>query len=331
MASCLLSDGKGNASIRGGVFENEYVREDGNWKIGVHRYYPAIRGPYETGWTNWQGSGPGDPSLSLHAGRKRHSDSAARGRSAQRARPRSTQLEERIAVMNDEGLVRNLQAAYGYYVNRRMWDDVTDLFAGNGVYEFGGVGIYAGNGVRKAHGAHGSGRSDAWRAERSPAVRHRRAASRRAAAKRMCAASRWACWAKPTKARRYWEVSVFDNRFVKEDGIWKVREMRVFPIFRSDYSEGWGKSRIVEAARQVRWRPTSRCLLPMQASRTALVPAFVSTHPVTGKPIAAPAGMKLVATSRSLARSPRRWSKRIRRHGHPHQGSRAQIDDGQGL
>ncbi len=45
--------------------------------------------------------------------------------------------------MNDEGLVRNLQAAYGYYVNRRMWDDVTDLFAGDGVYELGGNGVYA--------------------------------------------------------------------------------------------------------------------------------------------------------------------------------------------
>ncbi len=54
--------------------------------------------------------------------------------------------------MNDESLVRNLQAAYGYYVDRRMWDDVTDLFAADGVYELGGVGVYVGaKGVRKAH------------------------------------------------------------------------------------------------------------------------------------------------------------------------------------
>jgi hypothetical protein len=32
----LLSDSEGNASIQGGVFENEYVREDGKWKIGVY-------------------------------------------------------------------------------------------------------------------------------------------------------------------------------------------------------------------------------------------------------------------------------------------------------
>ena len=45
-------------------------------------------------------------------------------------------------MMNDESLVRNLQASYGYYVNRRMWDDVTDLFTADGVYEAGGVGVY---------------------------------------------------------------------------------------------------------------------------------------------------------------------------------------------
>ena len=37
--------------------------------------------------------------------------------------------------MNDEDRVRNLQASYGYYVDRKMWDDVVDLFApiGKGV------------------------------------------------------------------------------------------------------------------------------------------------------------------------------------------------------
>ena len=35
--------------------------------------------------------------------------------------------------MNDEDKVRNLQNAYGYYMDRKMWDDVTDLFTADGV------------------------------------------------------------------------------------------------------------------------------------------------------------------------------------------------------
>ena len=34
------------------------------------------------------------------------------------------------------------------------------------------------------------------------------------------------------KNEAHWEVNVFHNRFVKEDGMWKVREMRLFPILR---------------------------------------------------------------------------------------------------
>ena len=32
--------------------------------------------------------------------------------------------------MADENLVRNLQNKYGYYIDRKMWSDVTDLFSG---------------------------------------------------------------------------------------------------------------------------------------------------------------------------------------------------------
>ena len=92
------------------------------------------------------------------------------------------------------------------------------------------------------------------------------------------------------KGEGYWEVSVFDNRFVKEDGLWKVREMRVFPLFRSEYSKGWGKSRIVETAQAGALAPDRRCPLRMPVEQDRIIPAFVSTHPVTGKPVRRPTG-----------------------------------------
>ena len=35
-----------------GIFENEYVREGGVWKISRMRYNPMFAGPYATGWRN---------------------------------------------------------------------------------------------------------------------------------------------------------------------------------------------------------------------------------------------------------------------------------------
>src|SRR6185295_8045004 len=193
-------------------------------------------------------------------------------------------------------LVRNLQASYGYYVNRRMWDDVTDLFTADGVYERGGVGVYKGlAGVRKAvermgpagltHGvlndhlqfdtvvSFGSGRREA----------HARGME-------------LVLLGDADKGEAYWEVSVYVNRFVKENGLWKVREMRVFPIFKSEYSVGWGKSRILEGI-EIGVQALS---VPLPADdaveQNKIIPAYVSVHPVTGKPVAAPTGLKLVAT-----------------------------------
>ena len=53
-------------------------------------------------------------------------------------------LNRRIQAMNDEDKVANLQNAYGYYTDRKMWDDASDLFTDDGVLEIADVGIYAG-------------------------------------------------------------------------------------------------------------------------------------------------------------------------------------------
>ena len=300
----LLSDAQGNASMQGGVFENEYVREDGKWKIGVHHFFPQYEGPYETGWHNWKGQDVGILPYHFTADQSGIPIPAPVG-----APPKSTatlaELEERIAVMTDEILVRNLQASYGYYVNRRMWDDVTDLFASDGIYEAGGVGVYKGTaGVRKAMERMGpAGLTHGVLNDhlQFDTVVSFTAGRREAHVRGM----ELGLLGDADKGDAYWEVSTYDNRFVKENGLWKVREMRVFPIFRSEYSKGWGKSRIVETAQAGALKPD----MPLPAediagSQDRVIPAFVSVHPVTGKTVAAPKGLKLVATKSLTAAIP---------------------------
>ena len=289
----LISDGRGHASIRGGVFENEYVRRDGRWQIGVHRYFPQYAGPYETGWINWQGNDVGILPYHFSPDESGIPIPTPVG-AAPKARATLDELMERIAVMNDEGLVRNLQAAYGYYVDRRMWDDVNDLFAADGVYELGGNGIYVGrDGVRKAHERMGpAGLTDGILNDRlqfDTVVQL--APGRREAHVR---GLELGLLGDANSGKGYWEVSVYDNRFVKEDGLWRVREMRVFPLFKADYSEGWGESRLVETLTGA-LKPARPLPSEDRVEQDRAVPAFVSVHPVTGKPVAAPAGQRLVA------------------------------------
>ena len=157
------------------------------------------------------------------------------------------ELEQRIAVMNDERTVRNLQASYGYYVNRRMWDDVTDLFADERrVRGRRRRCLRRPGGRAQGAGAHGACGADARRAQRSPAIRHRGDASPPEGAKPMSAASSWACWARPTRARRY--LGSLCVRQPLREGrrhLEGARDARV-PAVPLRIQQGWGKSRIVE-------------------------------------------------------------------------------------
>ncbi|HTQ36074.1 MAG TPA: nuclear transport factor 2 family protein [Steroidobacteraceae bacterium] len=290
----LQSDAQGNAGMRAGVFENRYVRRGGKWQISVHHFYPQYAGPYETGWTNWKGRDLGI--LPYHftpdeAGVPVPPPVGA----AHATRLTLAQLESRVAELDDENLVRNLQAAYGYYVDRRMWDDVADLFAADAVYEVGGVGIYKGQeGVRKALARMGPAGlthgvlNDRVQFDTVVSI----APGRREARVR---GLELGMLGEADKGEGFWEVSIFDNRFVKEGGLWKVREMRVFPLFRSEYRKGWGRSRIVETAQPGALAPDRPLPAADAGGQDRIIPAFVSVHPVTGKPVAAPAGMRLVA------------------------------------
>src|SRR5690606_2726754 len=85
----------------------------------------------------------------------------------------------------------------------------------------------------------------------------------------------------------WWEISVFRNRFVKEQGVWKIRELRRFPVMKTDIFKGWGKDRFADPA-PVGANAPDAPLPAADAVNVALaVPAFIAPHPVTGKAVAA--------------------------------------------
>ena len=150
----------GDAAWAGGIYENDYVREDGVWKFARVHYHPMLAGPYETGWRNvdedqkvvpyhFTTDETGIPVPDLPA-------SAPVLDAVSDPVVRLAGLEQRVTVMNDEDHIRNLQNAYGYYIDRKMWDDVTDLFTADGVLEIADVGVYDGpQGIRRALERHG--------------------------------------------------------------------------------------------------------------------------------------------------------------------------------
>ena len=289
----LSADGKGAAGIQGGVFENTYAKENGVWKIASLNFRPQYEGSYETGWTNWKGEDVPITPMHFTPDESGTPVPPAVG-TAPQTKATLTQLEKRSQVLDDENLVRNLQAVYGYYVDRRMWDDVVDLFASNGVFELGGVGVFDGPaGVRKLLSRQGpAGLTDGVLNDRLEfdTIAHVEPNGVEAEVRGL----ELGLIGDASKKQATWEVNVYDNRFVKENGTWKVREMRVFPMFRSDYSEGWGKSRMPQADGAAPDHPVPAA---DAGEPDRLLPAFATVNPGTGRPVVLPPGYKWVASS----------------------------------
>jgi hypothetical protein len=53
-------------------------------------------------------------------------------------------LEQRKIRIEDVNAIERLQAAYGYYVDRALWDEVANLFADDGTIEIALDGVYVG-------------------------------------------------------------------------------------------------------------------------------------------------------------------------------------------
>jgi len=292
----FMLGGGDDARWEGGIFENEYVREDGAWKISRLHYYPQFAGPYESGWKN---VGPTQPIFPYHFTPQ---ETGVPIPPAEGPAPKTTatlsELERRIDALNAQDAVRNLQNAYGYYVDRKMWDDVTDLFTEDGVFEVGGVGVYEGSAnIRRAlerDGPAGLKHGELFEHPLFDTIVEISADGREAQLRGI----ELGMLGNANAGEAWWSVRVFGNRMVKgDDGKWRIREMRLFPTFKTDYYQGWGKSRIVDP------RPPAQ-FAPNRAASSAgenVIPAFFLKNPATGQPVSYPPQAIVVAKDRLLA------------------------------
>ena len=264
MGMAMAGDGRGKTWIDGGIYENEYVLDAGKWKLSKLHFFPQFEGDHANGWANVNNAEL--PQIPFHF---TIDETGVPIPPAEGEAPETDAslevLEQRIDTLNAEDAVRNLQNAYGYYVDRRMWDDVAELFAADGVLEIAGTGTFTGaSGMREAlettMGPQGLSRGVENEYPSFDTIVTVMPGGQEAYARG------FALGMIGRGAEAGWEFQLFRNRFVLEGGLWKIREMRLYPLVKADYSEGWGKGG--------NWH------LPH-----GTLPAFAEPHPVTGKDV----------------------------------------------
>jgi hypothetical protein len=300
----MLGQQGGNAGWAASIYENEYIQEGGVWKIARVHGFPQFAGPYESGWRNVDDDleivpyhyTPTSVGIPVPAA----TGPAPRPIPAAKVGATIAALERRVDAMVEEDVVRNLQNIYGYYVDRKMWDDVTDLFAANGVLEIGGVGVWDGSAsIRRALEIDGPAGLKNGQLNNHVQYDVTVTLLPGGTEARARGIDLGMLGDVSDGNRAQWSVAAFENRYVKQDGIWRIREMRLFPTMKSDYYLGWGKSRIVDPAPSADHRP-SRAASDGGARQGAIL-AFADPNPASRSVVRYPSGATIVGKGALLS------------------------------
>jgi hypothetical protein len=288
----MLGGYERSASWAGGVYENQYIRENGVWKMKDVNYISQYSGRYEdAGWTAGKQPAPfhfdaarvGKPVLDVLEGPR-----PATAPTLDTLAKRMADLNARALRLSDEIEITNLQHAYGYYVDRKMWDDVADLFASDGTMEIGLQGVYAGRssirrGLGRAGLAEGEINDHILLQTIVTVLPDDRTAHARGTDLGMIGT---------TGGRALWTQSIYENAFVKQNGVWKFQTMHVYPRFIVDAEKGWAKDAQPAPGPSREFPPDRPSTETYEIYPTFHLAPLHFDHPVTGRPPQYPEGTK---------------------------------------
>jgi hypothetical protein len=149
-------------------------------------------------------------------------------------------LEQRKTRIEDVNAIERLQAAYGYYVDRALWDEVANLFADDGTIEIGLDGVYVGKArVREYLYALGGGRQGLADGELSEHLQVMPVIT--LAADGLTAKARWRAITLTGElgGEAFWGEGPYENEYVKDDGVWKIKTLHWYQALYVPYEGGW--------------------------------------------------------------------------------------------
>ena len=196
---------------------------------------------------------------------------------------RAQMLERDVGLLEDQNAVKKLQRIYGFYTDKQLWSEAADLFAADGTIEVGGRGVYVGRDRVLAYlRTNGPEMPQAGRLfdqmQLQPVIH--------VAADGRTAKARWHMFAQEAQYNEYarWGLGVFENDYVKDNGVWKIQHLHLYTTLSTPYEEGWAKVAIPNGGPLADLPPDRPPSVAYEAFPAAFVVPFHYENPVTGKP-----------------------------------------------
>jgi hypothetical protein len=311
----ILAGRLGESAIWGeGPYENEYVKEDGVWKLEKVHWYQSVVVPYATGWLDAPDVNKGEwvsarlppdrpPSIEystwpdvylpefhfpnpVAGALPRPVASAASDRPVRDRDALATSaaaLARQAQLLEDENAIENLQGIYGFYVDKGFWSEAADLFADEGTIEVGGSGVFVGK-VRVLEYLRSLGAEFPQPGRLFDQMQLQPIVD--VAPDGRTAKARWHLFSQEAIHGEYarWGTGVYENEYVKEDGLWKILSLRLYTTMRTPYEDGWGKTALPMPG-PIPDLPADRPpSIAYEAYPAVFVAPFHYENPVTGPP-----------------------------------------------
>ena len=147
--------------------------------------------------------------------------------------------EKTIARVKDYDEIENLESAYGYYLDKNLWNPLADIFSRDGSIELAQRGVYRGPRLRKfllkvfGRGQEGpvEGRLGNHLNLQPVITVAADGATARVRARMLQQMS--------MGGRASMGGAIYENELVKEDGVWKFSKVHAYNTFTAGYNGGW--------------------------------------------------------------------------------------------
>ena len=216
---------------------------------------------------------------------------------------RVDRLEHELAIQQDIHQIRRIQYTYGYFIDKSQYNEVVDLFSDDGEVWFMGAKWLGKAGVRRLYVEYfqtrftqgHNGPIYGWLLDHPQMQMVIDVAPDRSTAtvrgRSMMQAGRHE--SADGDQRAWWEGGLYDNRYVREDGVWKIQRLGYFPFWHGTFEDGWAKTPIdfIPSFTEERlypadpFGPDELVDPPLRLWPATDIVPFPYNHPVTGKPI----------------------------------------------
>ena len=291
-----------------GPYESEYRKENGVWKISKLHWAEQFTVPFEGGWsTKMEMTNVADrklpqpdqptsfqyepwPAVSLlpyHFGNPVTQPPAPAAAStaaipADQVATRLAAAQQQLQLLEDERDIETLQQTYGYYVDKNLWVQVSELFADNGTLEIGGRGVFVGK-KRVLDYLQ-------WLGEPKPGRLYDHTQLQgvvHVSPDGLHAKARWRTLPFVGELNKISEIGdvMYENEYIKDNGKWKIATLHAYFLMYTDLSKGWDKQTRRNSQPEATLPPDLPPSVVYKTYPDELSGPYHYQNPVTGAPV----------------------------------------------